>query len=473
MNKKPIQIAAVVILSSLIMCELGYIAGRNFSDIPQKEEYVDVNILGQITSSGKNIKINNEQIPSYSVSDIDEIYFADADLELFGFCCELSDDTYVLSNPSGEYTMSSDSFVGGLEGTDAYETEYKLKIADEQFDCCQADKVVLIPSAALESLGSKLESEVTNTIYYAFGTDEQIAAAEEMSQKEIDMAQGMRAETNDNNEPKTEIALNDDAGHSDSSVDSTSSAGNIIVIDPGHGKSSSLMSADEKRASGWVQNSAGAWGEWRHYKSGSSTVDCGGSGCSGRVTPNGACWYPIGNGDRATEPDINLNNALAAKKYLEQMGYTVRMTRTTNDENPSITRRLSYCYPNNDTSLTADAQLFLCIHSNAGGGRGSAYISLEGLYDQRGISSTYVSDGNRLGQLCNDSIVSNTSMPKCGNGIISFEPELIAFCKSPVACGYLEIGFFDNSADLNILRSESDAIGKAIAQGIDTYIKTK
>lgn len=243
----------------------------------------------------------------------------------------------------------------------------------------------------------------------------------------------------------------------------------IIVLDPGHGKSSSLMSDEEKTASGWVQNSSGSWGEWRHYKSGSSTVDCEGSGCTGRVTPNGACWYPIGNSDRDTEPAINLNNALAAKRYLEEMGYEVRMTRTTNDENPSITRRLSYCYPNNDTSQTADAAMFVCIHSNAGGGSGSAYISLEGPYDQRGISATYVEDSNTLGKYINDSIVSETSLARSGNGIISFEPELIAFCKSPVTCGYLEIGFFDNSSDLAILRSESDQIGRAIAMGINSY----
>lgn len=247
------------------------------------------------------------------------------------------------------------------------------------------------------------------------------------------------------------------------------SARTIIVLDPGHGKSSSLMSADEKRSSGWKQNSAGAWGEWRHYKTGSATTDCEGTGCSHRVTPNGACWYPIGNGDRATEPEINLNNALAARTYLEAMGYTVRMTRTTNDENPSITKRLSYCYPGNNTSASPDAALFLCIHSNAGGARGTAYIALEDPYDQKWISASYTSDGNRLGQLCNDRIADMTSLTK--SAPITYEPQLIAFCKAPVTCGYLEIGFFDNQQDLAILRSESDKIGRAIAEGVDTFIK--
>ena len=49
---------------------------------------------------------------------------------------------------------------------------------------------------------------------------------------------------------------------------------------------------------------------------------------------------------------------------------------------------------------------------------------------------------------------------------------MIAFCKSPVTCGYIEIGFFDNTSDLNILRSETDKIGQSIAEGIDDYLKS-
>lgn len=245
----------------------------------------------------------------------------------------------------------------------------------------------------------------------------------------------------------------------------------IIVLDAGHGKSSSLMSETEKENSGWVKNSSGKWGEWRHYKTNSSSIDCQASGCNGRVTPNGACWYPIGNSDRETEPELNLNTAAAAKDVLTELGYDVRMTRTTNDENPSITRRISYCYPDNDTSQTADAQMFVCIHSNAGGGSGSAYISLEPPYDQRGIKDTYVEDSNTLGKYINESIVNSTSLEKCGNGVISSMPELIAFCKSPVTCAYLEIGFYDNKSDLAILQSEYTQIGKAIATAIDQYYK--
>ena len=161
----------------------------------------------------------------------------------------------------------------------------------------------------------------------------------------------------------------------------------------------------------------------------------------------------------------------AAKKYLEQMGYTVRMARSSNDENPSITKRIASCYPNSDTSKAPDADAYICIHSNAGGGRGSCYISLSGTYDQSGIPADYVTAGNELGKTINDCIVANTSLSAAAGGRYDALPELILFCKSPVLTAYLEIGFYDNASDLNILRTESDMIGKSIAQGIDTYMQ--
>lgn len=246
----------------------------------------------------------------------------------------------------------------------------------------------------------------------------------------------------------------------------------VIVLDPGHGKSSSAMTDAEKESEGWILNaSKGGWGEWRHWKSATTWEDCQGTGCTGRAPKGGGCWYPIGYGDRDGEPEINLRNALAAKAELEKLGYEVRLTRDTNDTNPSMTKRLVHCYPDGDTTKEPDADYFICLHSNAGGGRGSCYISLSGVYDQSGISENYIEEGNALGKTINDKIVSETSMPISGSGEYSGYPELILFCKSPIPIAYLEIGFYDNSADLQILNSESEKIGQAIAHGIDEYIK--
>lgn len=240
-----------------------------------------------------------------------------------------------------------------------------------------------------------------------------------------------------------------------------------IVIDPGHGIDSGLTSTEKRLDDGWIYNSDyNQWGEWRHWKSGEFWHDCEGYGC----IQKGDCWYRMENGDRETEPSINLRNAQSAANYLESMGYEVRITRGA-DDNPSMTKRLVYCYPNNDVNAVADADFFVCLHSNAGGGRGSAYIELSGAYDQTRINPDYTYIGNTLGKYINNEIVAQTSVSEYAGGVISGMPELVLFCKSPVPIAYLEIGFYDNPSDLEILNSEYDMIGKAVADGIDKYCR--
>ena len=270
-------------------------------------------------------------------------------------------------------------------------------------------------------------------------------------------------------EPSENTPVNKSEENIPESMPENTSRG-IIVLDPGHGVSTSILTDEQKKADGWIYNSQkGGWGEWRHFKSGTMWQDCLGSGCTGRAPKGGGCWYPIGAGDRDTEPQLNMNNALAAKKYLEQMGYEVRLTRTENNH-PSMTKRLEYCYPSGDTTKEADADLFVCIHANAGGGRGSYYIALSGLYDQAGIGADYIENGNALGKCINDRIVQSTGLSAASGGRYDGYPELVLFCKSPITIAYMEIGFYDNASDLAILKNNSDAIGKAIADGVNDYM---
>lgn len=245
----------------------------------------------------------------------------------------------------------------------------------------------------------------------------------------------------------------------------------IVVIDAGHGKQSSEMSEEEKTSEGYGYNSdAGSWGEWRHYKNGTFGQDCYGDGCAGIYPENESCWYPIENGDRDIEPEINLANALAAKTYLEQLGYEVRLTRETNEQNPSMNKRVSYCFQNNDASANLDADAYICIHSNAGGGSGTSYISLNGSYEQGFIPEDYIDSSNYLGQLINERVAENTGL--CVNAPID-TPYLILFNKCPVPIAYMEIGFFDNESNLSVLQESADAIGYAIAEGVDAYFNNK
>lgn len=243
----------------------------------------------------------------------------------------------------------------------------------------------------------------------------------------------------------------------------------VIVLDAGHGKSSRMMTDAEKTEQGYDYNEdKKQWGEWRHYKNGTFGEDCRGSDCTHLAPDGGSCWYSMGYGDRNTEPEINLNNALSAKMYLEQMGYEVRVTRSTNDENPSMNKRVSYCFPDNDMTKDADAELYVCLHTNAGGGRGTSYIELSGEYRQSKINNDYKEKSNSAGEIINKKIAAASGLRE-GQPIQS--PHLILFNKLPVPIAYLEIGFYDDDSDLKILEASSDIIGKAIAEGIKEYLQ--
>lgn len=239
----------------------------------------------------------------------------------------------------------------------------------------------------------------------------------------------------------------------------------VIFLDPGHGVDSSAMTDEQKSAEGWTQNN-GKWGEWRHWSNGEYGSDCNGN--DGKSQPK-ECWYPIENGDRSTEPDINLSICKAAKQFLEETGkYTVILSRDENNsaslENPSITKRI-------ENAAAENAATYVCIHSNAGGGSGSAYIALNEAngYYAMNRDENYASNSNRLGKIINDKIVSDTGLNAYSNGRIDNEEYLILFQKAPMLCAYLEIGFYDNGADLSILKNDCDAIGKAVAGGITEY----
>lgn len=418
--------------------------------------------VGTLSATNSKVFINNIEIPAYGYEG--KVYIAAEDLKPFGADIITSSDenvTLVCENVLAEVSSSID-FSNIKPGEKLERPAYDFLINGQVQEHFISEGYNIILAESIKNLDvaslNYSENEYRYTLSISLTTSKLI--------------EGVSPEEKTYRNPQSETSQDITASNYFVSQNNTvSSNSKIIVLDPGHGKSSGSMSDSEKERYGWIYNNdKQEWGEWRHWKTGTIWQDCNGSGCNGRCTENGSCWYTIGEGDRDIEPEINLQNCLAAKKYLEQMGYTVRMTRTSNNENPSVTQRITYCYPNQNTSLTTDAALFVCIHSNAGGGSGSAYIELSGEYDQKGIPDSYVKDGNTLGKTINDEIVSSTGIGIYGSGKISNMPELIAFCKSPVTCAYLEIGFFDNSSDLSILKNNSDSIGMAIANGINKYL---
>ncbi|MGN0162606.1 MAG: hypothetical protein ACI4EA_03350, partial [Candidatus Ornithomonoglobus sp.] len=277
---------------------------------------------GTIKSYDEKITINGGYIPGYTIGDTGDVYLVDEDLKLFSFDFVSSPDNSKLriEDNSETHNKTSTDFAWELTGKTATKADIELTVDDTSFECYVVEgtnavgdsvEYKLVPALILEKFGTKTIRETIDgkEIHYMFGdyTD----ATEAPSTEEPAEDEGNTAQ----------LSMNGGAVQNNA----TASGGTVIVLDPGHGKSSGLMSAEEKIAEGYTQYN-GSWGEWRHWKNGTADQECEGSGCHA----DKACWYPIGNGDRNTEPDVNLHNAQAAKKYLEQMGYTVRMTRDTN-----------------------------------------------------------------------------------------------------------------------------------------------
>ncbi len=459
MNKRFISIS-IAVVTLIIIFEAALLLHRCSSD----KQPGSASSANAVTHSDTVVTINDVQLPSYSYRSV--VCIAAEDLHNFGFEAITTGSSFSLSYNPYNQTTPPDGILHEYSDIpdDSVAEVYKdgILLNGKSLQCYITYGYHLIPAYSLKSLFSITEEN--GSIHFSTADTTTLNNVRTVSK-------GSNTLTDSESDPEFSERKIEGSSNAKNYRSPSNNTSRIIVLDPGHGKSSSRMSDEEKTTSGFVYNaSKKQWGEWRHWKSGNSSTSCEGTGCTQTHTPGGSCWYAMGNGDRNTEPEINLNNALAAKKYLEEMGYTVRMTRTSKEENPSFSRRLSYCYPNNDNTQQADALLYMCIHSNAGGGRGSAYIAAEGQYDQKGIRASYINDCNTLGAITNEKITKSTSLKKSGSGVINNLGALIAFCKSPVTCGYLEIGFYDNSEDLKILQNESDAIGKAIAEGIDEFV---
>lgn len=393
--------------------------------------YNQGNIIGAVHYSGIDTYINNYPISAYNL-DGRQLICAE-DLRNYGFNVEWSQadrSLYITRNEAVTKLTKNDNikrkvFMANKRAHDIVYSDISVYLNGVPISSYSIDGSMMIPLRAMESVGVVNFSEENNC---ASLTIEGLSEAEY-------------------------VPLEADY---DSKI--------TIVLDPGHGKDSWQMSDEEKVYSGYEYYN-GSWGEWRHWKTNSSSDECHGEGCN----YYGNCWYPITNGDRDTEPNINLRNALAAKERLEQMGYNVRMTRSSNEENPSFNNRIAYCFTNNDLSAYPDAACYVCIHSNAGGGRGSAYIEANGSYTQKWVNSSYVSNSNLLGKYMNDRISEQTSLTTYSGGKISGLGYMILFNKSPIPVGYMEIGFYDSS-DIEILNREYAEIGNAIADGINDYM---
>lgn len=134
--------------------------------------------------------------------------------------------------------------------------------------------------------------------------------------------------------------------------------------------------------------------------------------------------------------------AQAAEKYLKANGYTVKVGD--NSKEGSYTQRVT-------DSNKWGADVHICIHTNAGGGKGTEVLCYPDNRKNKYVLGVY----NRVAKLT----------PTSDRGIKS-NTGLYEIKHTSATCVYVECEFHDNKSTENWIDSNIDALGKAIAQGM-------
>ncbi|MCI8416190.1 MAG: N-acetylmuramoyl-L-alanine amidase [Lachnospiraceae bacterium] len=154
------------------------------------------------------------------------------------------------------------------------------------------------------------------------------------------------------------------------------------------------------------------------------------------------------------ESDDALKLTMAVGRILEENGYDVVFTRTT-DTTQSVGQKAAI-------ANEEQADLFISFHRNAGEypGQYSGVQTL--LYDDSGMKREM---GERI----------NENLAKLGfrNAGISIRPNLVVLNSTEMPALLLEVGFIDNEKDNALLDSRFQAVAQGIADGImDTLEQT-
>ena len=134
--------------------------------------------------------------------------------------------------------------------------------------------------------------------------------------------------------------------------------------------------------------------------------------------------------------------AEVAQKYLKANGYTVKVGD--NSKEGSYTNRVT-------DSNNWGADVHVCIHTNAGGGKGTEVFCWPGNENNKYVKYVY----NRVAKLT----------PTSDRGIKS-NNGLYEIKNTKATCVYVECEFHDSKTTEDWIDNNIDAIGKAIAQGI-------
>lgn len=161
------------------------------------------------------------------------------------------------------------------------------------------------------------------------------------------------------------------------------------------------------------------------------------------------------------EKKISLQTARLVKKYLNQLGYRVVMTRDT-DAFVSLPRRV-------EIASQADGDLFVSIHFNST--RNQTVKGIEVFFSENGDQRSRVSSSRQLADAVLSRVIDRTRAVsrgvKRGNFFVIRETSMPSIL--------VEGGFISNTEERALLRSRDyqDKIARGIANGIDAYFKKR
>ena len=186
-----------------------------------------------------------------------------------------------------------------------------------------------------------------------------------------------------------------------------------------------------------------------------------GSSVMKRKVSTGTAGYVTGQ----TEYSVNLAIALKLQAILEADGYTVVMTRTTNDVNISNAERAQIA--NN-----ANADAFVRIHAD---GNDNHSVSGATTLCQTSSNPYNGSMASKSYSLSNYILNSLSEATGCGKVGISQVDNMTGINWSKVPVSIVEVGFLSNATEDQLLATDSyrEKVARGIANGIEAYVNSK
>ena len=165
------------------------------------------------------------------------------------------------------------------------------------------------------------------------------------------------------------------------------------------------------------------------------------------------------NGD--LEKELNLDVSLKVEQKLKNLGFTVKMVRTSDKSVDNFKRA--------DMANEALADIYLSVHANSA--LNPEANGIEVLYYPNNTGSIKYENQSPLAKSILDAVIKSTGAKS--RGIVQ-RPDLIVLKNTQMAAALVEIGFMSNAEEANKLRESGyrDSLAEGIANGIRNYVKS-